>query len=125
MSMLISGRVLHGDRYGTRLGFPTANLDRRQFRRSRQKPRLGIYAGYAQINKISRKYKAGIVVGPIDKKNLPKLEAHLIGFKGNLYGRSLTLELVRYVRPFRQYKDEAALKRAIKQDLTIIKKILA
>ncbi len=47
--MIISGKVIYGDRYGKRLGFPTANLDRREYSRRKLKIRFGVYTGWAEI----------------------------------------------------------------------------
>ncbi len=131
--IILSGRVIHGDGYGSRLGFPTANLDRRRFVRLSQRPRLGIWAARAELKIINPKarpgrvgqskvFPAAVVIGPIDKKGLPKVEAHLIGFRGNLYGRAVTLMLRKYLRPFREFADIEALKRQIQRDIAIIKK---
>lgn len=118
--MELSGRVLRGQRFGRVLGYPTANLDRRSFVRSRVKPRLGVYAGTVRLGQ--RTYLAGIVIGPVDRRGLPKIEAHLLGFKGNIYGRTITLRLGEYLRPFKKYVNPHLLKKQIKQDLIRIKK---
>src|SRR5580698_4080518 len=106
--LIISGKVIKGDQYGRRLGFPTANLDRRQYNRDKLKIKFGVYAGTSSTG-----HKAAIVIGPLDKKGLPKLEAHLIGFKGNLYGKKLSITLIKYIRPFKKYNNEDELKKAI------------
>jgi riboflavin kinase/FMN adenylyltransferase len=122
----ISGRVIHGQKYGRALGFPTANLDRRSYSRRRLKIRLGVWAGEARIQNTEYRihnYSAAIVIGPVDKNHLPKLEAHLIGFKGDLYGKKIVITLGKYIRPFIKFKDEAELKRQIKTDVQKIKKL--
>jgi len=124
--MEISGKVISGDRYGRILGFPTANLDRRQYARRKMKIRLGVWAGTARILNSKFKilnYPAGIVIGPIDSKGLPKIEAHLIGFKGNLYGKKVTIILQKYIRPFKKFKNMEALKQQIAKDIRAVKKI--
>ena len=87
----ITGTVVHGKHFGRTIKYPTANLDRRSFVRRKQKIRQGVWAGivviYKGLNIKDKEYRAGIVIGPIDKYNLPKIEAHLLGFKGNLYGK--------------------------------------
>jgi riboflavin kinase/FMN adenylyltransferase len=119
----ISGKVINGEKYGRKLGFPTANLDRRQFVRNKLKVRLGVYAGYVEINVgIGKKYKGAIIIGPLDKTGLPKLEAHLLNFKGNLYGKKLIISLGKFIRPFKKFKNEAELKKQIKKDIIEIKK---
>jgi riboflavin kinase/FMN adenylyltransferase len=122
----ISGRVVHGDHYGKILGFPTANIDRRAYSRRKMSVKLGVWAGMAILNfesSIFKSYKAAIVMGPTDKNGLPKIEAHLIGFKGNLYGKKMQLVLTKYIRPFKKYRNEEDLKRQIKKDIKNIRKV--
>lgn len=120
MKVAISGRVVRGQGYGRKLGFPTANIDRRQWRLHKHL-KLGVYAGLVQV--ANKMYRAGIVIGPLDTKKLPSLEAYLLGFQGNLYGKSITFHLREYLRPFRQFTNEVDLKKQIKQDVMTIKKM--
>ena len=90
--------VVHGDaRGGTELGYPTANIDpsTRLIR-----PALGIYAGYADLAGGSR-FAAAISVGKrpqfYDEGTL-LVEAYLCGFSGDLYGQSLTLSFLEFLR---------------------------
>lgn len=115
----ITGKVIKGDGYGKKLGFPTANIDRRQWVRDKMKMRFGVYAGVVQLLS-GQEYKAGIVIGPLDKAGLPKIEAHLIGFKRNVYGQKLVLQVSKFLRPFRKFKSEQELIRAIRQDIEVI-----
>jgi riboflavin kinase/FMN adenylyltransferase len=123
LKITISGKVIHGAKYGRKLGFPTANLDRRSYSRRGLKVKLGIYSGTALILnsqfaiRNSQSYNAAIVIGPIDNKGLPKIEAHLLNFKGDLYGKKMLISLGRYIRPFREFGSEAELKNQIKNDL--------
>ncbi len=123
----VSGKVIYGDGFGKTLGFPTANLDRREFVRKKIKVRLGVWAGVAEVLgsrfKVQGKYKAGIVIGPVDKTGLPKIEAHLVGFKGNLYGKKISIYLKKYLRPFRKYKNIEELKKQIAADVEKVKKL--
>jgi riboflavin kinase/FMN adenylyltransferase len=116
MDTIITGKVIKGDQYGRKLGFPTANLDRREYNRKGMKIKFGVYAGTSSTG-----HKAAIVIGPMDKKGLPKLEAHLLGFEGNLYGKKMSLTLIKYIRPFKKYKTEGELKKAIAADIKAIK----
>ncbi len=120
LGITISGRVIRGDGYGKKLGFPTANLDRREYIRKKMKIRFGVWAGIV-IMKLKR-YKAAMVIGPLDKHRLPKIEAHVLNFKGNLYGQKVTIILQKYLRPFKKYKSIDDLKKQIKQDILRIKK---
>lgn len=119
----LRGTVVHGDGYGRTIHFPTANISRHGWAGLQHKPRLGVWAGWVTVEaSFPKKYRAGIVIGPRDKKNLPKLEAHLLDFSGNLYGKKLVFELVQFVRPFQKYTTEKALVRAIQNDIITIRK---
>lgn len=112
-----------GAGYGRKLGFPTANLDRREYVRKGIRIPFGVYAGTATIAGIRRVYRAGIVIGPMDKKGFPKIEAHLLDFSGALYGERVSLSLIRYLRPYREFKNADLLKRQIAEDLKKVRAI--
>jgi riboflavin kinase/FMN adenylyltransferase len=118
--IVISGRVIRGQKYGRVLGFPTANLDRRDYVRRGFDVKLGVWSGQAKLK--IKNYPAAIVIGPLDKNHLPKIEAHLLNFKGNLYGKKITIILRRFVRPFIKFKNEEELKKQIRIDIGKIKK---
>jgi len=120
----ISGKVIHGDNYGKTLGFPTANLDRKQYVREKLKIKFGIWSGWATImDSQTLQYRAAIVVGPYDKYKLPKIEAHLLDFRGSLYGKKIRIILYKYIRTFKKFKDEDSLKRQIQKDIMKINSI--
>ena len=106
MNYTVSGTVVKGAGYGKKLGFPTVNLATE----TKELPLQGVYAGTAELE--GKKYSAGIVIGPEDR-----VEAHLIGFKGNLYGRKITLEINKFLRKFKKFKTEKELITHIKKDL--------
>ena len=133
-NIIIFGKVTQGAHFGKKLGFPTANLDRRDYSRRHLKIKLGVYAGKAEIipptlppprgeKRKERAHRAGIVIGPIDKSGLPKIEAHLLNFKGNLYGKKVIISLQKYIRPFKKFSSTDVLKRQIKKDIQEIKKL--
>lgn len=122
----ILGTVIHGRHYGRKLGFPTVNLDRRSYSRRKLQVKAGIWAGTAsfQLSANScKRYVSAIVIEPADSKGLPKIEAHLIGYKGNLYGKKITLVLHKYVRRFKSFPNIRDLKSQIRRDIDIIIKL--
>lgn len=130
----IRGKVIKGAGYGKMLGFPTANIDREEYAAREVSIPLGVYAGTATIhadgadkgltaNAASCTYKAGIVIGPLDEKRLPKIEAHLLDFSGDLYGKHLTLALVKFLRAFQPFETEDALKNQIALDLSEVRRV--
>jgi riboflavin kinase/FMN adenylyltransferase len=127
----IHGTVGRGRGYGKTIGYPTANLDRRHYSRLQKKPRLGVYAGEALVKRTNRRYKAGIVIGPPDRRarlparqGLPRVEAHLLGFTGVLYGEKVTLSLRKYLRRFVSFRNDSVLKKQILKDMKRVRKIV-
>ncbi len=135
----ISGKVVKGLGYGRKLGYPTANIERRGWARLTEKPKTGVWAGWMQLKIENRKlkinpspsmgdgkgwgwHKAAVVIGPLDQSGLPKIEAHLLNFTGNLYGKKITIVLEKYLRPFRKFKTEAELKKQIGKDVHRVRK---
>ncbi len=118
-----SGKVVKGRGYGRKIGFPTANIDRRSFVRLVKKPKEGIYAGHVAFTS-GIEHPAAIVIGPKDVKGLPHLEAHILGFTGNLYGKQLVFLPKKFIRAFKKYPTEKALITAIEIDIKKIKSIL-
>lgn len=103
MSLLpftISGPVQHGKHLGSKLGFPTANLDYQK--QELNWPENGVYAGYATIDGDPRRYPCMLNQGhhPTAPEGTPTVEVHLLDYSGKpLYGRFLTVEYRLFLRP--------------------------
>ncbi|MFZ1019486.1 MAG: riboflavin kinase [Minisyncoccia bacterium] len=108
MYYTIKGKVIKGDGYGNKLGFPTVNLATN----TEEFPPQGVYAGMGILE--NKKYKAGIVIGPNDK-----VEAHLIGYDGNAYGKKAVFEINKFLRDYKNFDTEKELIAQIKKDLEI------
>ena len=121
--MQFKGKVIKGAGYGKKLGFPTANIDRRDFYRQKLKLKEGVYAGFVYRDGKTKRYNAGIVIGPKDKRGLLKLEAYILDLSKDIYGEELVFYPLEYIRPFKHYKSEAQLKKAIKEDVKKVKRI--
>ncbi len=95
----IRGVVTHGAARGAGLGFPTANLDEIDT----QIPADGVYAARALIDGLA--WPSAVHIGPnvTFGEQIRKVEAHLIGFSGDLYGRSVELDLLALIRPSRRF----------------------
>jgi FAD synthase len=106
----ISGKVVRGDGYGRKLGFPTVNLDTKD-----ELPKAGVYSGTAVLE--DKEYKAGIIIGPkIESKE--KVEAHMIGYSGDAYGKSVTLRLNKFLREYKHFNTEEELIIQITKDIS-------
>ncbi len=117
MSHSFSGKVIHGDKYGSKIGFPTINIDRRNFKSLQQEIKFGIYKGEVILD--NKTYKAGIIIGPFDNKNLPKLEAHLLNYKGNAYSKRVIFKLNKFLRKYKIFKTEKDLIIQIQKDINL------
>ncbi len=116
----ISGIVKEGDRRGKSLGFPTANI----YPKNEILLLNGAYAAYAYID--SKKYKAAVNVGvnPTFRGTLKHIEAHLIGFKGNIYRKKIKIEFVDFIRGEKAFKKIDELIKQINSDIKKIEKML-
>ena len=106
----VEGVVVEGDRRGKGLGFPTANLDTAP---DQLLPPKGIYAGAA----LGHRAAISIGVNPHFGGTVLRVEAHLLDFDGDLYGRRLVLEFWQRLRDERAFASEAELIDAIAADV--------
>ncbi|MDR7126020.1 bifunctional riboflavin kinase/FAD synthetase [Pseudotabrizicola sp. 4114] len=95
----IEGEVVHGEKRGRELGYPTANMSVAGL----HLPKLGVYAVKADVltgpHKGSYNGAASLGVRPMFGVNRPNLETFLFDFKGDLYGAHLSIAFVDYLRP--------------------------
>jgi riboflavin kinase / FMN adenylyltransferase len=105
----IEGEVLHGEKRGRTLGYPTANMSLDDL----HLPRFGVYAVLADIltGPLRGSYPgaASLGVRPMFGENRPNLETFLFDFKGDLYGEHLSVALVEHLRPEMKFDNLAAL----------------
>lgn len=110
----ISGRVVHGDKLGRTLGFPTANIRMRHNR----PPLTGIYAvKVAGIADVPLEAVASMGVRPtVTGSGEMRLEVFIFDFSADLYGRHLRIEFLKKLRDEEKYAGLEALKRQIAID---------
>lgn len=111
----VSGVVIHGENRGKDLGFPTANI------RLHKKIPEGIYASNVTIN--GKIYYAASFVGSAKtfQSSNVKVECYLFDFKGNLYGKWITVKLCKKVRNNKKFDSIEELVQQMKQDVEEIK----
>lgn len=117
----LTGQVSKGDGRGKSLGFPTANLiaDRNQ-----ALPADGVYAARVFYNEMT--YQAVINIGlrPTFDGHRRLVEAHILDFTGDLYGRDITIELVEQLRGEEKFPSAEELKAQIIRDVAQAKSLL-
>ena len=110
----LEGKVIHGLQNGRRMGFPTVNTE--------LDPQLvllktGVYAGYAEAN--GSLYKAMINLGSnptVSESSVLHLEAHLLGFEGDLYGEKIRLYFLKQLREEMRFANFEELQDQLRKD---------
>ena len=109
--------VEHGDARGRELGFPTVN---QHLPAGLTVPKFGVYQSVAYVN--GRAYSAFTNIGirPTWQVETPLCETHLFDYNGDLYGASVRLELLRYIREERAFSSVEELKEQLRYDKSSI-----
>ena len=115
MQGIITGEVVHGNRIGHQLGFPTANLALSD----RDDTPNGVYAVRVSVGGIRYGGVANIGSSPtVTDRPQRFLEVYIFGFEGDLYGKTIAVEPVAYLRPETKFASLDALKEQIEKDKT-------
>jgi riboflavin kinase/FMN adenylyltransferase len=121
----IEGEVIHGEKRGRELGYPTANMDLTGL----HLPRFGVYATKVDVltgpQAGSYLGASSLGVRPMFGVNQPNLETFLLDFKGDLYGQHLSVALVAYLRPEMKFDGLPGLLTQMARDVENAREILA
>ena len=113
---IVRGRVVRGEGVGKKLGFPTANI-----KLSSGRPPRGVWKVLVKGTTIGEKIGAcNVGVRPTLGGTRLVVEVHVPGFRGNLYGRTLSLSFVSKIRSERRFPSLDALKKQIKKDVAAL-----
>ena len=118
-----TGKVIHGQRVGHKMGYPTANIDVAEEFQLIEKP--GVYATFVDFD--GHSYPAMTYIGkrPTMHDNRPQsIEAHIISFDGDLYDKEIKIRFVDFVRDDKKFDNFEALKQQIGADEQTIINIL-
>ena len=119
---VIQSEVIHGDKRGREIGYPTANM---HFGDTLV-PSHGVYAVRVQIEGSEEWLNgaANIGIRPMFETAMPMLETYIFDFDGDLYGKQLKIKPVQKLRDEMKFDDLDALVAQIKEDCKIAKNIL-
>jgi riboflavin kinase/FMN adenylyltransferase len=124
-TFVIEGEVVTGDARGRTIGFPTANIRLGEYIH----PALGVYAVRVRLDpgEATPPYPAVANLGlrPTFAAAEPLLEVHLFDFEGDLYGRTIEVELVEFLRPEKRFDGLEHLRAQIAEDCAQARRILA
>jgi riboflavin kinase/FMN adenylyltransferase len=111
----LAGSVVRGDQRGRTLGFPTANLDVHGL----VLPPAGVYVAHALVT--GRPYRAVLNIGVrptvADGATSPRVEVHLLGFEGDLYGATMEVFIITRLREERRFASLEELRAQIARDV--------
>ena len=119
----VTGPVVHGDGRGHTINIPTANI---QVSAGKLIPANGVYATRAWVDGKSYPAATNVGIRPMFTPDLPApvIEAHLLDFSQDLYGKPVKLEFVEYLRPEEKYASVEALLEQIRKDIKKTREIL-
>jgi riboflavin kinase/FMN adenylyltransferase len=121
----IEGEVIHGEKRGRELGYPTANMSVAGL----HLPKFGVYA--VKLDVLSGPHigaylgAASLGVRPMFGENTPNIETYIFDFKGDLYGHHVSVALVDYLRPEMKFDGLPGLLDQMAADCTRAREILA
>lgn len=111
----VQGTVVHGRQIGRTMGLPTVNLEVPQ---RKLLPKNGVYTSRVRIGEESRFGITNVGCRPtVAKDGGISVETHIPDFEGDLYGRRLTVEFLRFIRPEMKFSSVEELKKQIQSDL--------
>ena len=114
LPLTLIGKVVHGKGLGRTVGMPTANL----LVLEGELPEAGVYAGRVEVEE--NQYKAVTNIGKrpsVDRDQRVTVESFIMDFEGDLYGKQMKLELVKYLRPVQKFSGLEAVLEQVKKDI--------
>lgn len=115
----VRGRVVRGEQRGRTIGTPTANLDTG----AQMLPADGVYAGITSVDGATYPVALSVGTKPTFDSSPRTVEAHLIGYDGDLYDQTLSVDVLRWLRAQRTFPSVDALKRQIAADVDTITRL--
>lgn len=114
----LTGTVVSGSNRGRNLGFPTANID---LSNRYVVPKTGVYKTYTYVGNSRLLSLTNIGYNPtFDEKEL-KIETYILDFDENIYGSTIKVEFIEFIRDDIKFNSAEELKAQIKKDLLFIK----
>ncbi|MCF8463547.1 MAG: bifunctional riboflavin kinase/FAD synthetase [Flavobacteriales bacterium] len=121
-SYQLSGTVIHGDKLGRELGYPTANIQIED--RNKVIPANGVYACYVILNEEKFKGMLNIGTRPTVKGQVRRIEVNIFDFEQELYDKRLVVELKDRIRDERKFENVEQLKQRLAIDKNLALRIL-
>lgn len=117
---VLRGEVVLGDKRGRTIGFPTANVLADP---ALVVPARGVYAGFVRVGKDTYAACTNIGVAPTFERRESRVEAYLLGFEGDLYGREVDVSFLERIREEKRFSGVEELKTQISRDVEAARRI--
>jgi riboflavin kinase / FMN adenylyltransferase len=117
---LLRGEVVVGDKRGRTIGFPTANVVPDP---ALVVPARGVYSGFARVGKELYAAATNVGVAPTFEDRESRVEAYLLDFDGDLYGRVIDVSFVRRIRGEKRFSGVKELVEQIARDVEEVRRI--
>lgn len=113
--------VIGGNHLGSKLGFPTIN---QKLPPTLIHPKFGVYATVTEID--GRRYRSVTNIGtnPTVGGDYPRVETHILGFDGDLYGQTIKVNFNDFLRDEQAFSSIDELKNAVENDIKAVQEII-
>lgn len=119
---ILHGTVVHGEKRGGKIGFPTANIHTDQGKKII--PKTGVYAVWIRIDQTYYAAMMNIGKRPTFEGESLTMEVHIFDFDKDIYGKEVQTQLVKRLRDEKKFSGVEELKDQLKKDRSEAKKIL-
>lgn len=109
--------VIQGDGRGRQMGFPTVN---QRLPQGLTVPKYGVYESRTEVDGVLYKSVTNIGIRPSFELKEPLSETHIFDYDGDLYGKTVRVELIRYIREERRFDSMEELKEQLTDDKSSI-----
>lgn len=117
----IKGKVVHGNKVGHKLGFPTANVDYGNY----FLPKTGVYYVRVRLDEKWHHGMANIGNNPTLNYSIDKrLEIYILDFNQEIYGKEIEIAFFHYMRQEMKFKDKKELIDQLKKDELAVRKLI-
>lgn len=120
----LTGKVVEGKKFGRILGYPTANIQPES--NHKLIPAYGVY--HCDIELDGETFTAATNIGlnpTVETLHTPVIEAHILNFNRDIYGKTVKIHFIDYLRKEEKYDNIEQLKEAIEADVAKIKSLKA
>jgi riboflavin kinase/FMN adenylyltransferase len=110
----LSGIIIHGDKLGSKLGFPTANIQVEET--YKLIPADGVYAVYVTLENVTYQGMLNIGNRPTVEGHEKRIEVNIFDFDQKIYGKAVTISFVKRIRDEKKFNNLEALSRQLSDD---------